>query len=111
MPKKDTQRGKRIVDRRFKVPAGSESNFVTREQPLGPGEQFFNVPVPIRSAGGGSSTPLPDFYLAAPSVFYIIDQKLRRGPGGFQVVDVVVQVEDVVGALEYEFEIAKDPSP
>lgn len=47
-----------------------------------------------------------EFYLSAPSVFYIIDQTLRRGPGGVNTVDVVVYVEDVVGAVEYEVQTA-----
>lgn len=45
--------------------------------------------------------------LAVPSTFEIISQTLRTGPDGAQVVDVVVEVEDVPGAVKYEIRITK----
>lgn len=46
-----------------------------------------------------------DTTLAAPQSYAVVSQVVRTGPDGTQVVDVVVDVEDVPGALEYEVRV------
>ena len=48
-----------------------------------------------------------DLALDTPEDFQIISQTLRRGPGGQQVVDIVIQVEDIAGATNYEIQVTK----
>lgn len=45
--------------------------------------------------------------LDTPEVLGIVSQKLRRAPGGIQVVDVVVEIAEVEGSTNYEFRIVK----
>lgn len=45
--------------------------------------------------------------LGAPASFEILSQTVRTGPDGKQVVDVVVDVEDIEGAENYEFRLTK----
>jgi hypothetical protein len=52
----------------------------------------------------GTSGGMP---LDAPTSFVVISQKIRRAPGGQQVIDIIVQVDDVIGASEYEFQVDK----
>lgn len=43
--------------------------------------------------------------LLPPDNISIISQTLRRGRGGKDVVDLVIEVEDVKGATEYEVRV------
>lgn len=45
--------------------------------------------------------------LDVPGTFSIISQTVRTGPDGAQVVDVVIDVEEVEGAVKYEVRITK----
>lgn len=45
--------------------------------------------------------------LDPPSDFSIISQTIRTGLDGTQVVDVVIEVEDVEAAMDYEVRITK----
>lgn len=45
--------------------------------------------------------------LDVPGTFEIISQTVRTGPNGSQVVDVVIDVEEVEGAVNYELRITK----
>lgn len=45
--------------------------------------------------------------LGVPGTFEVISQTLRTAPDGTQVVDVVVDVEDIEGAVKYEVRITK----
>lgn len=47
-----------------------------------------------------------DDILDAPSSLVIVEQKYRTASDGRQVVDVIIEVEDVDGALNYEFRVA-----
>lgn len=48
-----------------------------------------------------------DEELDVPGSFEIISQTIRTAPDGTQVVDVVVDVEEVEGAVNYEVRITK----
>jgi hypothetical protein len=99
---------KTLLDTQFVPPPGSEENFTqvnppaprptTRDNPgIGIG-----MPIPVTGVDNESA-----FYLDTPDTIIIFDQKLRRAPGGQQVVDVTIDVEEIIGALEYEVQIAK----
>lgn len=45
--------------------------------------------------------------LDVPGTFEIISQTVRTSPGGSQVIDVVIDVEEVEGAVKYEVRITK----
>lgn len=45
--------------------------------------------------------------LAVPGTFEIISQTVRTAPDGSQVIDVVIEVEEVDGAVKYEVRITK----
>lgn len=48
-----------------------------------------------------------DDVLDAPSDYTIISQTVRTAPDGHQVVDVIIDVEEIVGAIDYEVRITK----
>lgn len=48
-----------------------------------------------------------DDELGVPSSFVIISQTVRTAPDGSQVVDVVIDVEEIPGASNYEFRVTK----
>lgn len=45
--------------------------------------------------------------LDVPGTFEIISQTVRIGPDGSQVVDVIIDVEEVQGAVKYEVRMSK----
>lgn len=45
--------------------------------------------------------------LGVPGTFEIVEQTVRTAPDGTQVVDIVIDVEEVEGAVKYEVRIAK----
>jgi hypothetical protein len=63
-------------------------------------------------AGGDDSAPIDDDgegveLLPTPQWMNIIDQQVRIAPDGKAVVDVVIELEDVSGATEYDVRITK----
>lgn len=46
-------------------------------------------------------------YLSTPEEFTIISQVIRRAPGGQNVVDIVIDAEDINGAVNYEIRVVK----
>lgn len=48
-----------------------------------------------------------DDELGVPGTFSIISQTVRTAPDGTQVVDIVIDVEEVEGAVKYEVRITK----
>lgn len=48
-----------------------------------------------------------DDELGVPGSFKIISQTVRTGPGGAQFVDIVIDVEEVEGAVKYEVRVTK----
>jgi hypothetical protein len=55
--------------------------------------------VPVQTTGQ-STVPSPD-------IIGIVSQQVRRAPSGENVIDVVVQTSDIVGAIRYEFRVTK----
>lgn len=53
------------------------------------------------SGGGGGSDTTPE-ELSPPDNLYVVDQVFRRAADGRTVVDLVFEVDDVDGAMEYE---------
>lgn len=47
------------------------------------------------------------FELDVPGTFEVVSQTVRTGPDGSQVVDVVIEIEDVNGAVNYEVRMSK----
>lgn len=45
--------------------------------------------------------------LAVPDGFSIAEQSVRTGPDGTQVVDVIIEVDDIDGAVNYEVRLTK----
>lgn len=45
--------------------------------------------------------------LETPESFSVISQTIRRAPGGQHVIDVVIETDDVPGAVKYEIQVAK----
>lgn len=45
--------------------------------------------------------------LEPPSEFVILSQTVRTAPDGTQVVDVVIEIEDMPGAVDYQPRITK----
>ena len=99
---------KKQLDPLFTPPVGAEDSFEvnTTKVIISPERSGVGVPgitgTQTVDIGGENS-----FVLETPDSIYIYDQRLRRAPGGQQVVDVVIEVEELVGAIEYEVQIAK----
>lgn len=108
MSKRQSAQPKRVLDPLFTPPTGAEDSFHvdTTKVVIVPQAQGVGINgltgVNVVTSGDESK-----FALDTPDAIYIIDQKLRRAPGGQQVVDVVIDVEEIIGAVEYEVQIAK----
>lgn len=79
------------IDPRVYVPLVSGYEYEQRD---------FQVPT-----GGGSEGEHDNVTttgLQPPEQVYVVDQIFRKGPDGKMVVDLVLEVEDVQGASEYE---------
>lgn len=50
--------------------------------------------------------PLADDELDAPTGFVVVSQTLRTASDGSKVIDVVIDVEDVEAAMDYQYRIA-----
>jgi hypothetical protein len=50
-------------------------------------------------------TPLPDGLLPPESIT-VLEQIIRQGAGGKEVVDLVIDVQDMAGATEYEVRVS-----
>lgn len=44
--------------------------------------------------------------LRPPGSITVIESRVRQGPGGKDVVDLIIEVEDMPGATEYEVRVA-----
>jgi len=107
MARNNSRKRRRAVDPIFPIPKGAEDEIVhTSTEP--------RIIRPDMAVGLGDVRPQqvnPEgsevYYLQPPESFVVFDQKIRRAPGGQQVVDIVLSVEDSPGASEYEVQIAK----
>lgn len=109
MSKRQPVQPKRQLDPLFTPPIGAEDSFEVDTK------RVIVIPDQTQSLGvpGVTGSPAIDtgdestFALETPDAIYVYDQKLRRAPGGQQVVDVTLDVEEIIGAVEYEVQIAK----
>lgn len=109
MSKRTSPNDKILVDQVFSIPKGAEDSMVRNLTVIA-------LPVPTDAPGVGVSVGPPievttdsPFYLQSPDTFSVIDQRLRRAPGGQMLVDIVLQTEDIIGANEYEVQLVKVP--
>lgn len=98
---------KKLLDSLFRAPVGSEDNFTSGSARTIIDDADNSVGIDGLAGTPVSSTDEAEYFLETPDAIYIIDQRLRRAPGGQQVVDIVIDVEDIIGAAEYEVQIAK----
>jgi hypothetical protein len=85
-----------FIDPVFKIPTGAEDDFEYSMDRLD--SQDIEEPEENPDIVSG---------LATPDTFTIISQKIRRGDGNQQVVDVVFETEAIPGAIKYEVRVAK----
>lgn len=82
------------IDPRLEKPPVAGLNYDEDEVGYIPIESEVTVTMPPISGG-----------LLPPDNITVISQKLRRGKGGKDVVDLVIEVDDVQGATEYEVRV------
>jgi hypothetical protein len=117
MAKRSTPVDRIVIDPLFTIPEGAEEQFVfSREgtdEEINLSEDDFEFSSDLSDLSEDEF--LEDYddgfddqdavSLATPDVFSVIDQQLRRAPGGQQVVDIVIDTEDIEGALNYEIQV------
>jgi hypothetical protein len=115
MAKRAVATKKTLVDPLFSIPPGSEDEFVFSRQ--GTDDDITVISVDISEdefnygyddeddlGGDGDSNDLLD----SPEIIGVVPpQVLRRAPGGQQVVDVVIEAEEIPGAINYEIQVVK----
>ena len=117
MAQRSNQTDKIQVDPLFIVPEGSEDEFVyTRdyvdEDETGDPDTALNFVEydynddTSADYDDGSDDAEGD-NLATPEDYTIVSQALRRAPGGQQVVDIIIAVEDIDQAVNYEIQVVK----
>ena len=101
------------IDPLFVIPEGAEELFVYSRDGVDGSDGLTddNVSVEILGEGIDSSeyddTSLTEDTLGAPDSFQILSQTVRRSSGGIMVVDVVLQIDDVPSATNYEVQVIK----
>lgn len=84
-----------FIDPVFKIPTGAEDDFEYSRDRLDD-EAIDEDNLPDSVLG-----------LATPDFFEIISQKIKRGKGNQQSVDVVFETNLIEGATKYEIKVAK----
>lgn len=105
---------KTIIDPRFVIPEGAEEIFayskeLTEEDYADADFLDFEdgaIDDYLDYTDDGSDDDEQNI-LDVPTGLVIINQVLRRAPGGQATVDVVIQVDDVPGATNYEIQVTK----
>lgn len=119
MAKRSTPSDKILIDPLFGIPEGAEDQFtltkdeVDTEDFVDIDELVNDVITPDYQDGSeifvyeDNSDDLGGVVLEIPDDYSVISQTLRRAPGGQQVVDIVIETEDIDGALNYEIQVTK----
>lgn len=100
------------IDPMFPIPEGTDelvygdaSGIDPNRQQTGPVDAYTGSPI------DPSFIPEPDtegqVFVPTPEIVGIVSQQVRRAPDGTNVIDVVIEVSDVVGATNYEFRVTK----
>jgi len=121
MAKRTTSVDKTPIDPRFVIPIGAEEVFSYTDE-------FVEIEDDGADVTGGEFSSIEyddgtesDYFdytddgyddqeqiiLETPEIFVVFSQSLKRAPGGQQVVDVVLQIEDIDGAEDYEIQVVK----
>ena len=117
MAKRATSPDKILLDPLFPIPEGAEETFTRAKEQSDIdiethditsiaddfGEGYFDEGE-IDPDLGNDTEPI---VLDTPTDFAVIDQKIRRAPGGQMVVDIIIEVEDIDGATNYEVQVTK----
>lgn len=113
MPSKPNPSNKVKLDPIFPVPVGAEDIFVYNRDnadPMDPGSDSITVDdlsIIDDLAFDNSVTDADASALGVPDSFSIVSETIRRASGGVVVVDVVVGIDDVPGATDYDVQIVK----
>jgi len=99
MSSKSVKRSQTNIDPRFFIPEGVDE-FVYGKTSAGDGVGSEAPDEFVLSADGGDYEEV-----VTPDILGVIDQVVRTAKGGVQVVDVVLDVEDIIGASEYQFRV------
>lgn len=102
MVKRTTSSDRVILDPIFSIPDGAEDTFEYNKElddvEFSEGDVFDYIE---------EDDEEEEYGLATPTEFSIVEQKIRRAPGGQQVVDIVLEIEDIDGATNYEVQVTK----
>lgn len=98
---------KTVLDPRFPIPTGAENEFEHDVQ-ITLDEDDISVEYDTNEfvEGDSDAVDVPGNVLDTPESITIVSQKLRRAPGGQNVIDIVIEIGDVDGAVDYEIQIA-----
>lgn len=114
MAKRSIATRKTLIDPLFALPPGGEEEFVfsrdTADGDIGniTDDDFYDGDDVDDDDYDDGETPDNDFALDTPEIVGILPpQILRRAPGGQQVVDIVLEVEEVLDATTYEIQVDK----
>ena len=105
------------LDPLFTIPIGAEDEFTYNKDYVGVEDEFDNSTEDVIEGVVDMDADI-EYYdedtdgvayneLEVPSEFSIIFQTVRRAPGGYQVIDIVIQTEDIYGATNYEVRVTK----
>lgn len=82
------------IDPRLEMPPVVGLEYEEREIDYIPVEPDISFTMPPISLG-----------LLPPNNVTVVEQRIRRGTGGKDVVDLIIEVEDMPGATEYEVRV------
>jgi hypothetical protein len=89
------------IDPVFKIPAGAEDEFAYTDKPVD--QDDLDTTAYLEDL----VIPLPPSGIGTPTSFRIVNQVIRRGNGNHQIVDVVIETDDIPGAVKYEIKVTK----
>jgi hypothetical protein len=118
MAKRAIANKKTLIDPIFSLPPGSEEEFAfSRDNADGElivvgddldEDEFTSGNDDDEDGWDDGEGDGDEHILDTPEIIGVITpQTLRRAPGGQQVVDVVIEAEEVAGAINYEIQVSK----
>lgn len=109
MPRKAVQPNKVPLDPIFPIPVGAEDVFVYNRDgaDLSGDYDATSEDLGIVDDVYDSVTDVDSTLLGVPDSFVIESQTVRRASGGVIVIDVVVAIDDVPGAVDYDLQVVK----
>lgn len=115
MTNRSTPSDKIVYDPIFTIPEGAEDQFTPSREDVDIDENEVSDTMSAEMDSFDEEFEFVDdgydevdtIILDTPNNFSVISQILRRAPGGQQVVDIVIQTEDIEGAIDYERQVTK----